>query len=69
MLKKTLLAALLSILSLNAFALGMSETISGKVTCGKKPLAGVVVSDGYNCTATDADGRYSLLKNDRAEKG
>ncbi len=66
MLKKTLLAALLSILSLNAFALGMSETISGKVTCDKKPLAGVVVSDGYNCTATDANGRYSLLKNDRA---
>ena len=66
MIKKFLLSVLLTSLSLNAFAWGMSETISGSVTCGKKPLAGVVISDGFNCTVTDAQGHYTLQKNDRA---
>lgn len=64
--RKLLLSAAFSFLTLSAFAWGMSETISGTVTCGKKPLANVVVSDGFNCTSTDADGRYTLQKNDRA---
>ena len=27
------------------------------------PVEGVVVSDGYSCTATDAEGRYALTRN------
>lgn len=34
--------------------------IYGVVTCESKPLAGVVVSDGFACTTTDGKGRYSL---------
>ncbi len=49
-----------------AGAWGMSETVTGTVKCGKKALSGVVVSDGFNCVTTDADGRYTLTKNDRA---
>lgn len=66
MIKKLLLSTAFSLLTMTAFAWGMSGTISGTVTCGKKPLANVVVSDGFNCTATDANGRYTLQKNDRA---
>lgn len=60
------LSLFISLTLSQAEAWNMSDTISGHVTCGKKPLAGVVVSDGFNCTATDADGRYSLVRNDRA---
>lgn len=49
-----------------AGAWGMSETVGGRVTCDGRPLADVVVSDGFNCVVTDADGSYSLQKNDRA---
>lgn len=66
MFKKLLLSAFYLSLAVNTFAWGMSETISGTVTCGKKPIAGVVISDGFNCTATDANGRFTLRKNDRA---
>ncbi len=52
--------------SLDALAWDMSETISGTVTCDGKPLTDVVISDGFNCTSTDSDGRYMLTKNDRA---
>lgn len=34
--------------------------IKGRVEAGGKGLAGVVVSDGYSCTATDSDGNYEL---------
>ncbi len=34
--------------------------ISGVVSDGKRPLSGVVVSDGVNCIATKSDGSYSL---------
>lgn len=61
-----ILSSLLLLSSLSVSAWNMSETISGTVTCGKKPLAGVVVSDGFNCTATDDQGRYTLQKNDLA---
>ena len=61
-----ILSSFLFLSSLSVSAWNMSETISGTVTCGKKPLAGVVVSDGFNCTATDNQGRYTLQKNDLA---
>ncbi len=64
--KSLISTAIFASISFNALAWGMSETVSGVVTCGKKPLANVVVSDGYNCTATDDQGRYTLQKNDRA---
>ncbi len=35
-------------------------TVKGMVTCDGKPVAGVVVSDGYEVTATDAGGVYYL---------
>ncbi|MCQ2143836.1 MAG: calcineurin-like phosphoesterase family protein [Bacteroidales bacterium] len=34
--------------------------VSGRVTCEGAPVAGVVVSDGHEVTATDADGAYRL---------
>jgi len=64
--KKLLLTAALLPMSLSALAWGMSETVSGSVSCNGKPLANVVISDGFNCTATDSNGWYSLQKNDRA---
>lgn len=38
----------------------------GTVTCAGRGLAGVVVSDGDNCAATDSAGRFVLPANDRA---
>jgi hypothetical protein len=38
-----------------------AERIKGKITTGKKGVAGVVVSDGYSVVKTDAKGRYSML--------
>ena len=35
-------------------------TVHGYVRCSGNPLAGVVVSDGYIVTQTDADGHYSM---------
>lgn len=65
--KKIFVAATVAAcVALSAGAWGMSETVTGTVLCGKKPLAGVTVSDGYNCVVTGADGRYILTKNDRA---
>ena len=40
--------------------------VKGKVTCGKKPVAGVQVSDGRQIVLTDAKGRYTL-KTDKAD--
>lgn len=65
LIKPLLLSALLP-LALDALAWGMSETVSGTVTADGRPLADVVVSDGFNCVSTDAKGRYTLTKNDRA---
>lgn len=40
-----------------------SQTITGKVLDETgKPFAGVVMSDGYSCAVTDAQGSYSLEK-------
>lgn len=64
--KPLFVSLLFSASCLCSYAFGMTETVSGTVTCGKKPLAGVVVSDGFNCTSTDDKGRYTLQKNDLA---
>ncbi|MDE7444020.1 MAG: hypothetical protein K2M65_07670, partial [Muribaculaceae bacterium] len=40
--------------------------IKGAVTCGGRGLSGVVVSDGYEVTATDADG-YFWMKSDKKD--
>lgn len=64
--KKLILSALLFPAALTAGAWGMSETVMGQVTCEGRPVADVVVSDGYNCVTTDAAGNYVLDKNDRA---
>ena len=37
-----------------------TDIIHGHVTCGGKPLAGVLVSDGYGVIHTDKTGRYEL---------
>ncbi|MBO4263330.1 MAG: calcineurin-like phosphoesterase C-terminal domain-containing protein [Bacteroidales bacterium] len=39
---------------------GMEASIFGHVLVGDTPIPGVVVSDGYQVTATDADGYYAL---------
>ncbi|POY35106.1 metallophosphoesterase [Solitalea longa] len=42
-------------------------TLKGKVHEGRKGIAGVIVSDGINCTQTDKNGFYKLLSNKTAE--
>ncbi len=40
-------------------------TATGRVACGGTGLPDVMVTDGYNCVATDGEGRYSMeLDND-----
>ncbi len=55
------------ILATACIAYAQTPNVSGRVTSTDgKPVAGVVVSDGLNCTQTDADGRYTMtcdLKN------
>lgn len=36
------------------------ETVRGRINCGGKPLAGIVVSDGTSCVSTDSKGNYCL---------
>lgn len=40
-------------------------TIYGTISSGDSPVAGVVVSDGFEVTVTDADGRYQLASDKR----
>lgn len=37
--------------------------VTGTVSCGGSPLAGVAVSDGYQTVLTDSDGKYYIKKN------
>lgn len=39
------------------------QRICGRVTCQGKGIAGVVVTDGFDCVATDGQGRYELKRN------
>ncbi len=55
--KHLLLAGLLAA-GLQASA--QTDNISGTITCGGIGVEGVVVSDGYVVTRTDADGKYSF---------
>lgn len=42
------------------------RVVSGKVTCGKKAIPGVPVTDGYNFALTDKNGSYELSLNEAA---
>jgi hypothetical protein len=46
--------------------LGIAETITGRVTDGKKGVKNVAVSDGFSVVLTDAKGNYSLTPNAKA---
>ena len=60
-LKPTYMKLILSLsLALISSMTAMSADIYGTVRSGKTPLAGVTVSDGYNCTVTDANGIFQL---------
>ena len=39
------------------------QRICGRVTCQGKGIAGVVVTDGFDCVITDGQGRYELKRN------
>lgn len=41
------------------------SSVFGQVTCSKKPVAGVLVSDGIDIVSTDADGMYYLKSSKR----
>ncbi len=47
--------------------LAHGNTITGKVTDGKNPIANVVLSDGFEVVKTDAMGKYSITLNDKSE--
>lgn len=47
-------------------AFGIAETITGKVTDGKKGVKNVAISDGFSVVLTDARGNYSLTPNVKA---
>ena len=48
---------------LNGTQLGEGTTLYGLVTdTSGNPVQGVVVSDGYNCVETDANGVYQMIR-------
>lgn len=49
------------------YAITADKAISGKVTAGGKPLANVMVSDGYNIVQTDGQGAYKFTPDINAE--
>jgi hypothetical protein len=51
----------------NTFGLGKDAAITGKVTAAGKPLANVLVSDGFNIVQTGKDGSYQLTPDAKAE--
>lgn len=36
------------------------DNVVGKVTCGQKPVADVLISDGVEVVKTDAEGSFSF---------
>ena len=57
--KRLILYAWATLLCCAAYA--QVPNVTGRVTStGGLPIEGVVVSDGFNCTQTDADWRYAL---------
>ncbi len=59
---------LLSIALLVAYLPGLAQPnlCRGTVTCDNRALAGVVVTDGVHCTATDTRGEFSLPMSENA---
>ncbi len=53
---KTILSLLTLFITLSTVA----APVTGSVKSGKKGLAGVTVSDGYNCVVTDRDGNFTI---------
>ncbi|MFD1258060.1 metallophosphoesterase N-terminal domain-containing protein [Mucilaginibacter terrae] len=51
----------------NTFAFGKKTAVTGKVTAAGKPLANVLVSDGFNIVPTAKDGTYQLNTDAKAE--
>lgn len=59
--KKYIISALAAVAATGFCAQG--RTLIGRVTAAEGPLAGVSVSDGYNCTLTDATGQFTIDAN------
>lgn len=59
-------AVALFCIAFGASAKAAQSEIAGKVFCGVKGVAGVVVTDGYNFTSTACDGSYTLDTDRRA---
>lgn len=66
--KFNMIAAVVVLSTLAAFAqIDPKVDVCGRVTdVSGKPLEGVVVSDGYNVVATDAQGKYAFRRNPAA---
>lgn len=57
--KRLIISAIFAVVSGGVSA--QTHNLTGRVTSTDgTPVPGVVVTDGYNCTQTDADGRYSM---------
>lgn len=56
--KKYIISALAAVAATGFCA--NARTIAGRVTAPEGPLADVTVSDGYNCTRTDATGLFTM---------
>lgn len=64
---KQLLCAALAALALTAMPHDSSASkVRGRVTAGRKPVAGVAVSDGHSIVHTNSRGRY-VLQTDKAD--
>ena len=51
----------------NTFGFTRAATVTGKVTANGKPLANVLISDGFSIVPTAADGSYQLNPAEKAE--
>lgn len=51
----------------NTFGFTRAATVTGKVTANGKPLANVLISDGFSIVPTAADGSYQLAPAEKAE--
>lgn len=63
--RKTII--LLFLLILNCSISAQSYQVSGYVMNGKHGMPNVTVSDGYTCTTTDNDGKYTITKDRNAK--
>ncbi|RYY23685.1 MAG: metallophosphoesterase [Sphingobacteriaceae bacterium] len=64
--KMLLLSGTLTLAFKNTFAAG-KDAVKGKVTAAGKPLANVLISDGYSIVQTGKDGFYQLVPDKKAE--